>query len=1042
MSVTAARDNDLDPFRLDGEQIQSLGEPRLVQAALALCREQRVTDLDTDGDQLWARVEDAESQEQLDLALTYDADGNLQTQCQCDETMDGPCVHALAALFAYGQSSGTTSDLRGALEGAIEERSLRGRTEVLVEPLSGQDRDGPWLGTWRARSINPTGHLPTSYLVQIRSLSSRANHCTCPDFATNQLGTCKHVEAVLHRLRKRKGFKKARGQAPDRAFVYLDWECTPAPVVRLQRAALTDAELAPLLHEHFDASGAFRGRLPEGLLRLAETLAGRPDIEVGEDALGYARRLAEDAARAARAREIGARIRGSGGRLPDVRAVLYPYQVEGVAFLAGRGRALLADDMGLGKTLQAIAAAYWLHRHEQVERVLVVCPASLKRQWAREIAKFTGAEAQVVEGPVAARAVQYRKETGFYVINYELTLRDFLLINETLAPDLLILDEAQRIKNWRTKVASAVKRIPTPYAFVLTGTPLENRLEDLYSLMQVVDPRVLGPLWRYLVDFHITDERGKVLGYRNLSELRRRLAPVMLRRDRSLVRDQLPERIEQRLDVALSPKQQGIHDEAVATAARLAQIMKRRPLTPVEQNRMMAALQQARMACDAAGLVDKETEGSPKLDELETILDELCRLSGLKAVVFSQWERMTEMVEQRVRRLGLGCVRLHGGVPSANRGALVDRFREDDSVQVFISTDAGGVGLNLQCASVLVNLDIPWNPAVLDQRIARVHRLGQSKRVQAILLVASQSYEERVLGLVQGKRTLFDNVVAPGATEDVIGVSRRLAEVLAEDLAETAEPEHEPGPTDAPTGPTEAEETTGEPAGEPASLAGPTERAEDQPDARGLPAEEVRRCIVTLQETFGARIERILASRGGLLVVLDHVDEAADHRAQRISDRVPIALIDRRTLAGLQRFGAGSPVAETETLFETPGLSAPDQLHPLARQAQSKLEGARVLLAQVQTGAPLGGPTTELLLGALLSAAALLTGRDEAPAPREAGIWLYGDAIPKGVIDQADAALTMRAIALAQAGSSVPPALLQDLAADTETFVRRVIERA
>jgi superfamily II DNA or RNA helicase len=1059
MSTQPAREGDQDPFLLDAEELQTLGEPRLVSAALALCREQRVTDLDSDTQRLWARVEDAETQEQLDLALAYDADGNLQTQCQCGGAPDGPCVHALAALFAYSQRGGT-ADLRGALEGAIEERILRGRTEVQVEPISGEDRGsdrgGQWLGTWRARSINPTGHLPTSYLVQIRSLTRRANHCTCPDFATNQLGTCKHVEAVLHRLRKRKGFKKARAQAPERAFIYLDWECEGAPLVRLQRGALTDAHLAPLLHEHFDASGAFRGRLPEGLLGLAETLAGRPDIEIGEDALGYARRLAEDASRSARAREIGERIRGSGGRLPDIRATLYPYQVEGAAFLAGRGRALLADDMGLGKTLQAIAAAYWLHRHEQVERVLVICPASLKSQWAREIAKFTGAKAQVVQGSAATRAVQYRQGPGFYVINYELVLRDLLPINETLGPDLLILDEAQRIKNWRTKVASAVKRIPAPYAFVLTGTPLENRLEDLYSLMQVVDHRVLGPLWRYLVDFHITDERGKVLGYRNLAELRRRLAPVMLRRGRGLVRDQLPERIEQRLDVALTPRQQGIHDDAVYQAARLAQIMKRRPLTPVEQNRMMAALQQARMACDAAGLVDKETEGSPKLDELEVILDELCRLSGLKAVVFSQWERMTEMVEQRVRRLGLGCVRLHGGVPSANRGALVDRFREDDAVQVFISTDAGGVGLNLQCASVLVNLDIPWNPAVLDQRIARIHRLGQSQRVQVILLVAAESYEERVLGLVQGKRVLFDNVVDPEASEDVVGVSRRLAEVLAEDLAGSEGPEPASATPAAAFGTPEpeqpgSEQPGSEQAGELAELA--TETPADlspvesgagagRPEAEVLPAEEVRRCVIALQEAFGPRIERILASRGGLLVVLDHTDEAADRLAQQISDRVPIALIDRRTLAGLRRLGAASPAAEGETLYASASATAAPDRHPLARQAESKLEAARLLLAQTQAGTPLGGPATDLLLGALLCAAALLAGRDQPPEPREAGIWLYAEAIPRGAIEPPDAALVMRAIALAQGGDSVPPALLQDLASDAATFIRRVTDQA
>jgi SNF2 family DNA or RNA helicase len=286
-------------------------------------------------------------------------------------------------------------------------------------------------------------------------------------------------------------------------------------------------------------------------------------------------------------------------------------------------------------------------------------------------------------------------QRGFHVVNLELAIRDLSVINTDFRPDLLILDEAQRIKNWRTKVASGIKRIGSRYAFILTGTSLENRLEDLYSLMQMVDPRVLGPLWRYMVDFHITNERGKVLGYRNLSELRRRLAPLMLRRDHALVRDQLPERTVMRIDVPLSLAQRGIHDEAVQAASLLAQIMKRRPLTPSEQNRMMAALQRARMACNAAGLVDpalRETPGdsAPKLDELETLLDELCRSSGLKVVIFSQWTQMTKMAEERARRLGLGCVHLHGGVPNARRGDLIDRFREDDAVQVFISTDAGG----------------------------------------------------------------------------------------------------------------------------------------------------------------------------------------------------------------------------------------------------------------------------------------------------------------------------------------------------------------
>jgi superfamily II DNA or RNA helicase len=1048
----------LDPLLLDNEQIEALADPAVVRAALRHSTDNRVTALGRSDDGLWAEVEDADSEEKLQVEITLDADGQLLSGCECraDAKHGGagltPCVHAVAALFSYArrQTEGSLEDqakLADAAQTALTERIAKARAEVRVEPLSeGAENSG--FGRWRASSVQSSTHFPVDYRVHIRSLSRRANHCTCPDFATNELGTCKHIEAVLYRLRKRCDYKRIKELPPPHDSVFLDWEDDQAPVIRLHRGAETDVALAPLLREHFDSAGRFRRRIPDDFLRFADQVGERADIAIGDDALGYARRLAEDAARAVRAAEIGGRIRAGGGRLPGIRAKLYPYQVDGVAFLAGRGRALLADDMGLGKTLQAIAAAYWLHQHDGVERVLVVCPASLKLQWAREIEKFTGAEAQVIQGPTETRGVQYRKGRGFYVVNYELAMRDLTVINADLCPDLLILDEAQRIKNWRTKIASTIKRIGSRYAFVLTGTPLENRLEDLYSLMQVIDSRVLGPLWRYMVDFHITDERGKLLGYRNLSELRRRLAPVMLRRDRALVRDQLPERIVTRVDVPMSAAQQDIHDDAVQAASMLAQIMKRRPLTPSEQNRMMAALQRARMACNAAGLVDPElrehqADSAPKLDELETILDELCRMAGLKAVVFSQWAQMTEMVEERVRRMGLGSVRLHGGVPTAKRGELMDRFRNDDAVQVFISTDAGGVGLNLQNAAVLINLDIPWNPAVLDQRIARVHRLGQQQRVQAILLVAPESYEEHVLNLVQGKRHLFDNVVDPEASEDVVGVSKRLAEVLAEDLA--AE-----GPEPTGDGVASVPEQTDE------REAQAPEESEQQPPtaatgAMSLPStldQTVRDCVVALQRQFGSRIARIFGQHrggggdtggdtgggGGLLVVLDQVTDQDDTAAEGLSDRVPIALIDRRTLASLSRLGNASPLADAEPIaMHDAAADREPAAHPLVLKARENLTAARLLIQQACPGAAL-----DLLLGALLASAARRAGRDTAPAISEAGIWLYGDVLPSQALDQTDAALLMRAIALAQGGSAVPEPLLTSLAHDIAAFVEQV----
>ena len=262
-------------------------------------------------------------------------------------------------------------------------------------------------------------------------------------------------------------------------------------------------------------------------------------------------------------------------------------------------------------------------------------------------------------------------------------------------------------------------------------------------------------------------------------------------------------------------------DQQIQTTVRLVllrqreiltqQIAQRRPLTPTEQNRLIASLQQARMACDAAGLVDKETDGSPKIDELADILTEVCLQSGLKAVVFSQWQIMTKMVESRLRRLGIGFVSLHGGVPTAKRGALMDAFREDDSVQVFLSTDAGGVGLNLQSGSVLINLDVPWNPAVLEQRNGRVHRLGQTRKVQIITMVGANSYEEQVLSLVRNKQSLFDNVISEDACEDVVGVSKKLLETLLKDLPATAGGDTEPALKAAPeeeTPQAEQQETT------------------------------------------------------------------------------------------------------------------------------------------------------------------------------------------------------------------------------------------
>ena len=224
-----------------------------------------------------------------------------------------------------------------------------------------------------------------------------------------------------------------------------------------------------------------------------------------------------------------------------LKTSLLSYQVRGAIFAACRGRVILADDMGLGKTVQALAATEFLRRSRGIQRVLIVAPASVKYQWKKEIEKFTGLDAQVIEGLLPQRHKQYASPKFFNLTSYELVLKDIKYLHE-LQSDLIILDEAQRIRNWTTATARTIKQLKSRYTFVLTGTPLENKLEELFSVVEFVDGRRLGPAFRFLQEHRMEDAEGKLLGYRGLDQIHRQLDPILLRRTRGEVLKDLPPR--------------------------------------------------------------------------------------------------------------------------------------------------------------------------------------------------------------------------------------------------------------------------------------------------------------------------------------------------------------------------------------------------------------------------------------------------------------------------------------------------------------------
>ena len=640
-------------------------------------------------------------------------------------------------------------DWRTTDQDEINKRRLRARTEALH--ITNTDAAQPIFSNFRVKS--PSG---MTYAVEIREIALRQFACECPDFRSNGLGTCKHVEAVLQLLeaRHRRLFQQAVRNGSDRMDVVPD---TGGGTLRVERRL---DRLPPRLRQLFDDTGLLRDDAPEAAVELLQQDGGT-DLRISQEVAPWLEARRQMTERKLLRRDYEAKVHSGEWPPHETLVPLYPYQRDGMLHLAFTERALLADEMGLGKTIQAIAACALLHRLGNAQRVLVVTPASLKTEWEEQIQKFTTLPYRLVFGGRQHRLADYTAATApfFTIVNYEQMLRDAPDVNARLRPDVVVLDEAQRIKNWNTQTAQAVKRLKSRYAFILTGTPIENRIDEIRSLIDFLNPGVLGPLFRFNREYYELDDRGKPAGYRNLDKLHARIQPLMLRRRKADVETELPERTDRNHFVALSPEQKNRYADHEAQVARLVSIARRRPLTQQEQDKLMRELAMMRMTCDTNYILDHEDRTCPKLVELQKVLEECRDNDSTKVIVFSEWERMLELVRDLCDRLDLGYAWHTGSVPQRRRRAEINAFKSDPNCRVFLSTDSGSTGLNLQNARVVINCDLPWNPAKLEQRIARAWRKHQTRPVTVINLVSEATIEQRMLGTLAAKQSLAEGVL-------------------------------------------------------------------------------------------------------------------------------------------------------------------------------------------------------------------------------------------------------------------------------------------
>ena len=459
---------------------------------------------------------------------------------------------------------------------------------------------------------------------------------------------------------------------------------------------------------------------------------------------------------------------------------LRPYQSRGVGWLAFLERwglgACLADDMGLGKTIQTIAFLQYLQEQGALNApVLLVCPTSVLGNWEREVKKFgSSLSVQVHHGAKRAkgkRLHQVAKDHDLLITSYALVYRDLKTL-QGINWRVLVLDEAQNIKNHQAKQSQAVRQLASEFRIALTGTPVENRLSELWSILDFLNPGYLGNSGFFKRRFAIPIERYGDTD--SLKTLRSLVQPFILRRlktDKDIIQD-LPEKQEMTEFCPLTPKQAERYQALVQDslgAIDAADGIQRRGL-------VLGLLTQLKQVCNHPQLLGlktqknkqdilkRMTQDSGKMQRLEELLDELIA-EGDRALIFTQFSEWGKVLKTHLeRRLGSDVLFLYGATRKHQREEMVERFQEDpQGPRVFIlSLKAGGTGLNLTRANHVFHVDRWWNPAVENQATDRVFRIGQTRNVQVHKFVSQGTLEEKIHDLIESKQALAEQVVSSG----------------------------------------------------------------------------------------------------------------------------------------------------------------------------------------------------------------------------------------------------------------------------------------
>ncbi len=439
---------------------------------------------------------------------------------------------------------------------------------------------------------------------------------------------------------------------------------------------------------------------------------------------------------------------------------LREYQKQGLKYLISKKSVLVGWDLGLGKTHLSMAYCEGI-KHQNHQQVLILCPSAIIYQWKEEIEKFTDSKCIVINGPKPKRVKQWRYDAYYYITNYEKLRYDPEIFMKKWG--VVVVDECTKLKNPKAKLTLKAKELRAVKKIALSGTPIHNTPNDLYSIVNFLYPNLMGTWWQFANRYIVFEPRelgnGKIFneitGFKNLDELHRKISMFFIRKKKEDVLTELPPVIYETLTCEMNKNQQNVYNIILSEI-----------LAKHDHENVLHLFTGLKLLSNHPTLL-KETKGEKLIpfsslvndlssNKLNMLIDFIEDNKSKQIVIFSQYTKILDII---AKNINVPFVQFRGNQTKEQNNTALHNFKENKEIICFLSSDAGAYGVNLQNASILVNYDLPYNPSVYNQRIGREHRIGQKETVVCINLVTQSSIETKVLKILSEKQNMIDKII-------------------------------------------------------------------------------------------------------------------------------------------------------------------------------------------------------------------------------------------------------------------------------------------